>query len=250
MATGHIVNCFLPNLGVQNMNHSLCLISNEDRKAVLEFVEYHKPFFDKIYIYCNGKELYNIPGTIEIDAREEFGVQVAAYQHCFNHLPIGETLTCLDTDERLILEKGVSMDSLWSAFPDADVLHLSWQVMTDNNLLHNDPDKTLMEQFTEISPIDCIYNKDLPVNISECFHHKYSVKKTNKPCTMDVHTAHVLGGKAFIMTGREVNIDSPWSPPCWKIAYVRHFLTQSTSHFIEHRFNKYDCCREYRGNTI
>lgn len=232
------------------MNHNLCLISNEDRKAVLEFVEYHKPFFDKIYIYCNGKELYNITGTIEIDAREEFGVQVAAYQHCFNHLPIGETLTCLDTDERLILEKGVSMDSLWSAFPDADVLHLSWQVMTDNNLLHNDPDKTLMEQFTEVAPIDCLYNKDLPIGISESYHHKYSVKKTNKPCIMDVHTAHVLGGKAFIMQGREVNIDSPWSPPCWRLAYVRHFLTQSTEEFIKRRFNKYDACREYRGNSL
>ena len=93
------------------MNHNLCLISNEDRKAVLEFVEYHKPFFDKIYIYCNGKELYNIPGTIEIDAREEFGVQVAAYQSCFNQLPLEDTLTVLDTDERLILEKGITMET-------------------------------------------------------------------------------------------------------------------------------------------
>ena len=232
------------------MKHNLCLISNEDKRSVDEFVQYHKQFFDKIFIYSNGNELYSIPDTVEIDVRGKVGYQVAAYQDCFNKLPIGDTLTVLDTDERLILEKGITMNSLWSAFPDADVLHLSWQCMTDNGLLKNDPDKTLLEQFTEIAPIDCLYNKDLPVNISECFHHKYTVKKTNKPCTMDIHTAHVLEGKAFIMQGREVNIDSPWSPPCWKIAYVRHFLTQSTEEFIKRRFNKYDCCREYSSNTF
>ena len=188
-------------------------------------------------------------GTVEVDVRGEMGCQTQAYQDCFNKLPLGDTLTVLDTDERLILEKGITMNSLWSAFPDADVLHLSWQVMSDNNLLVNDKSKTLLEQFTEIAPIDCVYNKDLPVNISESFHHKYSVKKTDKPCTMNVHTAHVLGGRAFIMTGREVNVNSPWSPPCWKIAFVRHFLTQSTEEFIKRRFNKYDACREYRGNT-
>lgn len=179
--------------------NNLCLITNEDRKSVDEFVQYHKSFFDKIFIYSNGTELYNIPGTEEIDVRGKIGYQVCAYQDCFNKLPLEDTLTVLDTDERLILDKGVSMNSLWSAFPDADVLHLSWQVMTDNGLLHNDKSKTLLEQFTEIAPIDCIYNKDLPFNISECFHHKYSVKKTDKPCTMDIHTAHVLEGKAFIM---------------------------------------------------
>ena len=189
-------------------------------------------------------------GTVEVDVRGEMGCQTQSYQDCFNKLPLGDTLTVLDTDERLILDKGVTMNSLWSAFPDADVLHLSWQVMTDNNLLVNDKSKTLLEQFTEIAPIDCVYNQDLPVNISESFHHKYSVKKTNKPCTMNVHTAHVLDGKAFIMTGREVNVNSPWSPPCWKIAYVRHFLTQSTEEFIKRRFNKYDACREYSRNTV
>lgn len=41
--------------------NNLCLITNEDKQAVSEFVEYHSQFFDKIFVYCNGTELYNIP---------------------------------------------------------------------------------------------------------------------------------------------------------------------------------------------
>lgn len=222
------------------MNH-LCLITNEPKAVVREFVDFHKPLFNVIHIYNNGKELFQFGDVIEYDVRNVEAPQVKCYNDCFSKLNYGDTLTCLDTDERLMLEQ--DLDSLFRMFPLFDVLHYSWQIMTDNGLTTRDPNKTLMEQFTEIAPMNCVYNADLPNNITENYHHKFTVRKSWKPTTINIHTAHVKGGLAFDMNGVQVSVDSPWSKPIWSRAFVRHFLTQDTTTFCERRLGKLDACR-------
>lgn len=225
------------------MNH-LCLITNEPKAVVREFVDFHKPLFNAIHIYNNGKELFQFGDVFEYDVRNVEAPQVKCYNDCFSKLNYGDTLTCLDTDERLILEQ--DLDSLFRMFPLFDVLHYSWQIMTDNGLTTRDPNKTLMEQFTEIAPMNCVYNADLPNNITENYHHKFTVRKSWKPTTINIHTAHVKGGLAFDMNGVQVSVDSPWSKPIWSRAFVRHFLTQDTTTFCERRLGKLDAC----GNSV
>ena len=176
------------------MNH-LCLITNESKELVREFVDYHKPFFNVIHVYNNGKDLFNFGDVIEYDVRNLEAPQLKCYNDCYAKLSFGETCTFLDTDERLMLEQ--DFESLLREFPMADVLHYSWQCMTDNGLIVKDKNKTLMEQFTEVAPMNCVYNKDLPNGLTENHHHKFTVRKTWKPTTIDVHTAHVKYGVAY-----------------------------------------------------
>lgn len=225
------------------MNH-LCLITNESKELVREFVDYHKPFFNAIHIYNNGKDLLKFGDVFEYDARSLEAPQLKCYNDCFSKLSHGDTLTFLDTDERLILEQ--DLDSLFRDFPLFDVLFYSWQCTTDNGLTKKEPNKTLMEQFTEIAPMNCVFNADLPNNITENYHHKFTVRKSWKPITIDIHTAHVQNGWAFDMNGLQVNCDSPWSKPIWNRAFVRHFITQDTTTFCERRLNKLDAT----GNSV
>ena len=225
------------------MNH-LCLITNESKELVREFVDFHKPLFNAIHIYNNGKDLFQFGDVFEYDVRSVEAPQIKCYNDCFNKINIGDTITFLDTDERLMLEQ--DLDSLFRMFPLFDVLHYSWQIMTDNGLTTRDPNKTLMEQFTEIAPMNCVYNADLPNNITENYHHKFTVRKSWKPTTINIHTAHVKGGLAFDMNGVQVSVDSPWSKPIWSRAFVRHFLTQDTTTFCERRLGKLDAC----GNSV
>lgn len=225
------------------MNH-LCLITNESKESVREFIDFHKQHFNLIHIYNNGKALFQFDDVFEYDVRTLESPQLKCYNDCFAKLSYGDTLTCLDTDERLILEQ--DLNSLFRMFPMFDVLQYSWQCMTDNGLTTKDSNKTLMEQFTEIAPMNCVFNTDLPNNITENYHHKFTVRKSWKPTTIDIHTAHVKNGIAFDMNGAIVNIDSPWSKPIWSRAFVRHFLSQDTETFCKRRFNVKDAC----GNVV
>ena len=210
-----------------------------------EWVDYHKnKGFETFFIYSNGESLYNIPETFEFDIRGKEAQQLLVYQDAYSKIGAGDTLTVLDDDEYLTMD--CSIEELWRQFPVADCLRFSWQVMTDNGLTQADPNKTIVEQFTEAAPVDCVYNKDLPDGITENFHTKYSIRKTWKQTRLGIHNPLIMNGISINMLGNFVDGTKPWMKPVWETAFVRHYLTQDTETFCKRRFNVKDAC----GNVV
>lgn len=223
--------------------NSIVLITKSSPKRVNEWVEYHKKKgFGPFFIYSNGDSLYNIPETFEFDIRGKEAQQLLVYQDAFSKINVGDTLTVLDDDEFYTSE--LNIDELWRQFPIADCLRFSWQVFGDCGQIKDDG-RPLYEQFDLPCEIDCVYNKDLPEGITENFHTKYSVRKSWKQTRLGIHNALIMNGICVDMLGNLVDGTIPWMKPVWKIAFVRHYLTQDVETFLKRRANVKDATGNY-----
>lgn len=222
------------------MQYLVCVAKNEHR-YIKEWCDYHLDLgFDKIFIYNNDTIPYKLNNdkVIELNCSNITNPQPMVYNHCYqNFLNVGDWLTVLDCDEFLVIPDKI--EPFLSRF-NADVVRYNWQCYGDCGNVYYE-DKPVLERFKTPAQIDCVYNADLPKGITENFHTKYSVKKTNKNAFLNIHSPIIPNGTQVNVLGDIVS-ELPWQKPIWEVAYVKHFITKSAEEFIERRFNKLDAC--------
>lgn len=222
------------------MNY-LISIQKEDPNTTYEWYEYHKKFsFDKIVVFNNSTNKLTID---YIDVSKMKAPQPMCYQWFYDNVAeYGDTITVLDADEFLTSDK--TIQDIWADFDlTVDCIRFSWQIFGDNGL-DKDDGRPVLERFTKQAPIDAVYNHKLPKGITENWHTKYSVRK-NGPARLLIHNA-ITNGKTMNMNHEQINPNSPWIPPTWKTAFVRHFITKDMETFCKRRLGKLDAC----GNKI
>lgn len=229
------------------MNYLISIQKNE-HQYIAEWFTHHKQFgFDKIIVFNNSPIPYNITDPLyqEIDVSKLEVPQPSCYQEFFDKfMKLGDVACILDGDEFLVIPTNVDK-FVRTYMQDCDCLRLSWQVYGDCGNVKYEK-KPVLERFTTPSPIDCVFNQDLPSGITENWHTKYFVRKTWKPTTLGIHNPNITFGISRNVLGEKVDSNSPFMQPIWEKAFVKHFLTKSTEEFKKRRFNTKDAC----GNKV
>ena len=135
---------------------AICAIVRNENRYLREWVEWHKGLgVEKFFIYDNGhgedENPHDVIGDdpqVEIfDWRDRDGnTQCEAYDECYReHRKEFAWMGFIDLDE-FVRTDGQLIDVLKPL--QADVVALSWRMMTDNGLVHYDP-RPVQERFTE-----------------------------------------------------------------------------------------------------
>lgn len=168
------------------------------------------------------------------------GCQIPAYNHFLQHgFDTDYSLIC-DIDEFLEIDDDFDLDKL-----NADAVFVNWQIFGScgEKEYRQEP---VWKRFPTPAPIDCIYNDTLPPPVTECWHVKSIVRKSDKRKAMfNPHNVVIENGSYKQTNGTPVT-SSPWQPPTWKGARLKHYITKSESEFYERRIGKTDAC----GNNI
>lgn len=230
----------------ERMNILVAVAKNEN-KYIKEWLDYHLNLgFDNIYLIDNGNNgrIDTADPRLHVITDNSPAIQLKAYNAIYEQLKLGDVMAVLDIDEFLVIPTNVDK-FVRTYMQDCDCLRLSWQVYGDCSNVKYEK-KPVLERFTTPSPIDCVFNQDLPKGITENFHTKYFVRKTWKPTTLGIHNPNITFGISRNVLGEKVDSNSPFMQPIWDIAYIKHMLTKSTEEFVKRRFNKLDAC----GNKV
>lgn len=228
------------------MNY-LVSIQKDEHPYIQEWFNHHKQFgFDRIVVFNNSVETYQIfdEDYTEFDVSNINNPQPQCYNLFYNNfMKEGDTATFLDGDE--FLESKLTISEIWNKFPTADCLRFSWLCHGDNGhaLASNEP---VQERFKNPAPVDCVFNADLPKGITENWHTKLSIRKTDKPAFISIHNALIQGGVTVDMKGHTVNPYSAWIMPVYEVAFIHHYITKSAEEYCKRRFQKTDAC----GNIV
>ena len=135
---------------------AICAIVRNENRYLREWVEWHKGLgVEKFFIYDNGhgndenpRDVIGDDPQVEIfDWRDRDGnTQCEAYDECYReHGGEFGWIGFIDLDEFVRSDKPI-IDVLKSL--QADVVAMSWRMMTDNGLVHYDP-RPVQERFTQ-----------------------------------------------------------------------------------------------------
>lgn len=219
---------------------ALCAIGRLENRYAKEFVGHYKSLgFAKLYIYDNnydgeehfedviGQEISD--GFVEIiDWRNRTNCQTAAYEDCYrNHGKDYDWIAFFDFDEFLLVsDTASSIQSILSTAKDFDCLMLSWQVMTDNDLIHYDP-RPLMERFTTPMPNDRCCTYDFPENM----HVKSIVRGGLSELKWKNPHVPATELRCCNAKGEEMK-QSPFMPIDHDAAFIRHFFTKTIDEWL------------------
>lgn len=229
------------------MNSIICCIAKLETPYIREWVDYHLNLgFKKIRIYDNDDTNVSEPlegclseyvanGLVEmIDFRGLRGVQLAAYDDCFNNADF-DWCAFIDCDEFITFsqESGFTNinDYLSSIDSKFDVVHLNWQCYGDNGKIFKSKGSVQSRFSKPILPLNwqSIYF-DQPHNnhIKSIIRKNADIRWAN--CT--VHTPTLSDAKICNGNGKEIHINSPFYPYNFETAYIRHYATKSLQEFI------------------
>lgn len=148
---------------VESKDVAICAIVRNENRYLKEWVEHHlKLGVKKIFIYDNSHEGEEQPYKVlnnymKTDAVEiidytnqggSFNVQDKAYMDCYQaHRSEYAWIGFIDIDEMIEIQSRQKLPTILNKL-QADVVVLSWRMMTDNGLTHYE-DKPVFKRFTE-----------------------------------------------------------------------------------------------------
>ena len=135
---------------------AVCAIVRNENRYLREWIEWHKGLgVEKFFIYDNGHGndenphdvIGDDPQVVIMDWRDRDGnTQCEAYDECYReHGSEFDWMGFIDIDE--FVQSEMPLPDVLSTL-QADVVALSWRMMTDNGLVHYD-DRPVQERFTQ-----------------------------------------------------------------------------------------------------
>lgn len=229
------------NAQVASKDVAVCIIVRCENPYLREWCDhYMKLGVKKIFLYDNSREGDERPAEVMADYGDAveiidytavgLGAQVKAYTDCYmRHWREYGWIGFLDADELVNLEGMTSLPHYLSLMTDdeinADVVVLSWRIMTDSGLTHYDP-RPMAERFTVA--------KAEPSCDNGCEFVKSFVRGGLFGLDFHVqpHVPHRIGKlKVVNAVGQEVRL-YPAIEPVYKFAWIDHYLTKTAEEYV------------------
>ena len=230
-----------PDRKVDSKDVALCAIVRCENKYLPEWVEHHmKLGVKKIYIYDNSHDgdeqpadvlgKYVESGKVEIiDYRNIFGdfnVQDRAYNDFYKHHGWDYGwIGFFDIDELIVTEGRTKLPTLLNKM-QADVVVLSWRMMTDSGLVHYDK-KPVLKRFTQPAKMPRYENGTEFVKSFVRGGIAGLTFESQPHCPSKPSILKVVNTK-----GEAVN-QYPAIRPTYEVAWVNHYHTKTAEEFIE-----------------
>ena len=225
---------------VDSKDVAICAIVRNENRYLKEWVEHHlKLGVKKIFICDNSHDGDERPYKVlndylKTDAVEiidytnqggSFNVQDKAYMDCYQaHRGEYAWIGFIDIDEMIVIQGRQKLPTILNKL-QADVVVLSWQMMTDNGLTHYE-DKPIFKRFTQPAKGNRYPNGTELVKpfvrggigglVFECQPHCPTKPKM----------------KVVNVKGEEVS-QYPPIPPTYEVAWINHYHTKTAEEFVE-----------------
>lgn len=226
----------------KNGKVAVCAIGRLENRYAVEWVEHYKRLgVDKIFIYDNNRvedgevfadvlQSYIEAGFVEIVYWD--GLQKQAYEDCYDHHNQKyEWIGFFDFDELVMVEDENKLPTLLKQYA-ADVVVLSWQVMTDNELTQYD-ERPMVERFTEGTGEDFAING----HTKPFVHSGIAGISFNDP-----HCPNAPKLKVVNVLGEQVE-QVPIQPRAMhRVAWVNHYDTKTAWEYVNVKWKRGTCC--------
>jgi hypothetical protein len=221
---------------VQSKDVAVCIIVRCENPYLREWCDHYLSLgVKKIFLYDNSREgderpaevLTGYGDAVEIIdyTKEGIGAQVRAYTDCYEkHGNNYGWIGFLDADELVKTDGYYSLPDYLDAM-QADVVLLSWRIMTDSGLVHYDP-RPMAERFTVA--------KEKPSLENGTEFVKSFVRGGLTGLHFEVQP-HVPSFKGKLKVVNAVGDDAilyPAIKPVHKVAWIDHYLTKTAEEYI------------------
>lgn len=233
------------------INAAVCVGVKGDPKIsrLREWCEHYMNLgFSKIYLYDNNEidgpnpmsVLQGLEDYIDytsIRGNHDRNRQWNSYTDCYiRNMHKHSHILFADDDEYLILNEDKSIKDYLSRpqFQDADCVHINWKVFNSGDILFEDPNIPLIQQYTQPIPFTlCNYP-----NIPEDNHIKTIVHCTGKPIYF--HHPHFATGyncqlKCVNASGLPCRSEYPFVDSDYRLAALNHYQARSVDVFCYKR---------------
>lgn len=228
--------------GCKNGKVAVCAIGRLENRYAVEWVEHYKRLgVDKIFIYDNNRpedgevfadvlQPYIDNGLVEVTPWD--GLQKQAYEDCYDrHNQEYEWMGFFDFDEMVIVEDENNLPTMLKQYT-ADVVVLSWRVMTDNELTQYD-ERPMVERFTEGTGEDFAING----HTKPFVHSGIAGISFNDP-----HCPNAPKLKVVNVLGEQVE-QVPIQPRAMhRVAWVNHYDTKTAWEYVNVKWKRGTCC--------
>lgn len=230
------------------MNCIICAIAKLENEYIYEWAKYHLDLgFSAIHVFDNndvdGEIIADVFNGTECenrvvihDVRGQRFVQKKVYQECYDNERF-DWCAFLDIDEFISFSKSSSIQTINDFLKDkikCEAIHLNWMCFGDCGMVHNSH-KPVLERFkSPKKPLDFHYTY---LNRPENEHIKSIIRKgliidwctDHNPYSSNPHTPF---GLTLVCDARGMQINnSPFSPICHDVAYIRHFITKTIEEY-------------------
>ena len=221
---------------VQSKDVAVCIIVRCENPYLREWCDHYLSLgVKKIFLYDNSREgderpaevLTGYGDAVEIIdyTNEGIGAQVKAYTECYEkHGNEYGWIGFLDADELVKTDGYYSLPDYLDAM-QADVVLLSWRIMTDSGLTHYDP-RPMAERFTVA--------KEKPSLEDGTEFVKSFVRGGLTGLHFEVQP-HVPSFKGKLKVVNAVGEESKLYPaikPVHKVAWIDHYLTKTAEEYV------------------
>ena len=233
MSNGDKIEVQLPR--VQSKDVAVCIIVRCENPYLREWCDHYLSLgVKKIFLYDNSREGDERPAEVLtgygdaleiIDYTSEgVGAQVRAYTDCYEkHGNEYGWIGFLDADE-LVRVDGNDLPTYLNTM-QADVVLLSWRIMTDSGLVHYDP-RPMAERFTVAK------EKTSLENGTEFVKSFVRGGLTGLHFEVQPHVPSFKGKlKVVNVVGEDVTL-YPAIKPVHKVAWIDHYLTKTAEEYI------------------
>lgn len=220
---------------VQSKDVAVCIIVRCENPYLREWCDHYLSLgVKKIFLYDNSREgderpaevLTGYGDAVEIIdyTNEGIGAQVQAYTECYQkHGNEYGWIGFLDADE-LVRVDGNDLPIYLNTM-QADVVLLSWRIMTDSGLTHYDP-RPMAERFTVVKETPSLENG------TEFVKSFVRGGLTGLHFEVQPHVPSFKGKlKVVNAVGEDVTL-YPAIKPVHKVAWIDHYLTKTAEEYI------------------
>ena len=220
---------------VQSKDVAVCIIVRCENPYLREWCDHYLSLgVKKIFLYDNSREgderpaevLTGYGDAVEIIdyTSEGVGAQVRAYTDCYEkHGNEYGWIGFLDADE-LVRVDGNDLPTYLNTM-QADVVLLSWRIMTDSGLVHYDP-RPMAERFTVAK------EKPSLENGTEFVKSFVRGGLTGLHFEVQIHVPSFKGKLKVVNAVGDDAILYPAIKPVHKVAWIDHYLTKTAEEYI------------------